>query len=138
MSRYFTLKELLATNTDAPNFPQTWEEIENLQKLSARLDFIRAKCCFPIRVNSGYRSEEVNRLVGGVATSAHRLGLAADICSYHGNEAENNTLFSVCKQLINKLHIDQLIVYRKDNRIRFLHVGFKANDADAREQILYK
>lgn len=138
MSRYFTLKEMTATDTGALNFPQTWEEVENLQKLSARLDFIRAKCGFPIRVNSGYRSEEVNRLVGGVTTSAHRLGLAADVCSYRGNETEDNTLFSVCKQLINKLHIDQLIVYRKDNQIRFIHIGFKANDADARGQILYR
>ena len=138
MPTYFTLKEMTATDTGALNFPQTWEEVENLQKLSARLDFIRAKCGFPIRVNSAYRAEEVNRLVGGVATSAHRLGLAADICSYKGGEAENNTLFSVAKQLINKLHIDQLIVYRKENKICFIHIGFKANDADARGQILYK
>lgn len=33
----------------------------------------------PIRITSGFRSERVNRAVGGSPTSAHRFGLAADI-----------------------------------------------------------
>ena len=33
----------------------------------------------PMRVNSGYRCEELNRLVGGVASSQHVKGEAADI-----------------------------------------------------------
>ena len=32
----------------------------------------------PIVVHSGYRAPAVNRAVGGVATSAHCLGLACD------------------------------------------------------------
>ena len=143
MPTYFTLKEMTATDTGALNFPQTWEEVENLQKLSARLDFIRAKCGFPIRVNSAYRSEEVNRLVGGVATSAHRLGLAADICAYDGTETGNRRLYAICRESLLSLGIDQLILYTdkpgvESSRIRFMHVGFRAFGEKPRGQILFK
>ena len=33
----------------------------------------------PMKVNSGYRCKELNEIVGGVPTSQHRLGEAADI-----------------------------------------------------------
>ena len=33
----------------------------------------------PIRINSGYRSPQLNRKIGGVATSNHLTGCAADI-----------------------------------------------------------
>jgi len=33
----------------------------------------------PLKISSGFRSEELNRLVGGVPNSDHRLGFAADV-----------------------------------------------------------
>ena len=43
------------------------------------LDRIRDDCKFPFIINSGFRTPEHNKRVGGVAGSAHEMGLACDI-----------------------------------------------------------
>ena len=43
------------------------------------LDPLREAWGGPIRVNSGYRCPELNRIVGGTPTSQHQRGEAADI-----------------------------------------------------------
>jgi zinc D-Ala-D-Ala carboxypeptidase len=43
------------------------------------LDQIREQYGRPIHINSGYRTAERNRMVGGKADSAHLRGLAADL-----------------------------------------------------------
>ena len=40
---------------------------------------IRAQVGFPMRITSGYRTEEHNRAVGGGRYSAHLEGMAADV-----------------------------------------------------------
>jgi len=44
-----------------------------------KLDKVREFAGFPMIINSGYRTPEHNKRVGGVPTSAHLTGLAADI-----------------------------------------------------------
>ena len=60
--------------------------IENLKRLCKWLEHLRAQYnllyddgSHPIVINSGYRSEEVNRKVGGAPNSNHLTGCAADI-----------------------------------------------------------
>lgn len=49
------------------------------------LDNLREICGFPFVITSGYRTEEENKLVGGVAGSSHTKRLAVDIsCSDAG------------------------------------------------------
>jgi zinc D-Ala-D-Ala carboxypeptidase len=75
----FSLAELAATGRNLPNVP-TEGEIANLRMLTERvLQPLRDALGKPVRVNSAFRSEAVNRAVGGTATSQHRLGQAADI-----------------------------------------------------------
>lgn len=52
---------------------------ENQQWLAIVLQLLRDHFGVPIRITSGYRSEAVNKAVGGSPTSAHRHGSAADI-----------------------------------------------------------
>lgn len=125
MSRFFTFKELTTTSTGLENIP-SWTEIENLRVLGAMLDLIRVGFGKPIRVNCGFRSRAVNEKVGGVATSAHLKGLAADICAWSGKEEDNRALLKVCERYLWRC--DQLISYHakpgnKDYTIRFIHVG---------------
>ncbi len=40
----------------------------------------------PIRVNSGYRTEDHNRKVGGVDSSSHLKGLAIDVACVRSND----------------------------------------------------
>jgi hypothetical protein len=86
LSKNFTLKELLRSDTaerdeglkrEQENPPP--EIIENLQHLvETALQPIRNKIAYPIRINSGYRSPVLNKLIGGSATSQHCRGEAAD------------------------------------------------------------
>jgi uncharacterized protein YcbK (DUF882 family) len=51
----------------------------NVQKLASQLQILRNNINKPITINSGYRSPEHNKAIGGVSNSQHILGKAADI-----------------------------------------------------------
>jgi len=55
------------------------EILENIRKLAEILQIIRDNIKKPITINSGYRSPEHNKSIGGVSNSQHVKGLAADI-----------------------------------------------------------
>lgn len=83
MLQYFTISELLVSATadrlGLSNDPPRWV-VSNLEELILRiLDPLRLLFGEPIIVNSGYRSIPVNNAVGGVSTSQHLKGQAADI-----------------------------------------------------------
>ncbi|MFF2048857.1 D-Ala-D-Ala carboxypeptidase family metallohydrolase [Stenotrophomonas bentonitica] len=75
----FSLAELTVTDLNMPNVPNE-AEVASLRSLAEMiLQPLRDALGKPVRVNSAFRSEAVNRAVGGTATSQHRLGQAADI-----------------------------------------------------------
>ena len=53
--------------------------IENIKELMKNLQVLRDFYNKPITINSGYRSPEHNKKIGGVQNSQHVLGKAADI-----------------------------------------------------------
>ena len=111
MIQYFTWNELTHTDTGLPNSPNDINVITNLCELARVLDYLRNYYGKPIRVNSGYRSKEVNAAVGGVATSHHLFGYAADISS--------SDIESLKKAVLaNKHFFDQIILYPN-----FVHVS---------------
>ena len=87
LSEHFTLGEMCKTSARTPdgNIP-SHVHIEYLKRLCGWLEMLRSEWNKrygegndPIIINSGYRSPEVNKAVGGVATSNHLSGCAADI-----------------------------------------------------------
>ena len=87
LSEHFTLGELCKTNakTADGNIP-SHVHIENLKRLCGWLEMLRdewnrryGEGDDPLVINSGYRSEAVNKAVGGVKGSNHLTGCAADI-----------------------------------------------------------
>ena len=87
LTDHFTLSEMCSTSVQTAdhNFPSQ-EVISNLKRLTKWLEMLRdewnkryGEGNDPIYINSGYRSVAVNRAVGGVATSNHLTGCAADI-----------------------------------------------------------
>lgn len=78
---HFTLDEMtvsqLAAREGFDNAPPL-EARANLQLLCGALEQVRALFDAPIIISSGYRSERVNRLIGGASDSQHVQGLAAD------------------------------------------------------------
>ena len=53
--------------------------LDNVKQLAIQLQAIRDYVGKPIRINSAYRSKAHNKAIGGVKTSQHILGKAADI-----------------------------------------------------------
>jgi hypothetical protein len=109
LSPNFTLAELTTTSQPFPNTPNA-EELERLRLLAQFLEKVRTILGGnAISINSAFRSEAVNRAVGGVSNSAHRLGYAADLtCAAFG------TPLAVCRALdaaekAGKIVFDQLI-----------------------------
>lgn len=51
----------------------------NVQLLMNDLEIIRAEIGKPIKITSGYRSPAHNKAIGGVASSEHLCGNAADL-----------------------------------------------------------
>jgi hypothetical protein len=87
LTPHFTLAEMCKTNARTPdgNIP-SHVHIENLKRLCGWLEMLRSEWNKrygegddPIIINSGYRSEAVNKAVGGVAGSNHLTGCAVDI-----------------------------------------------------------
>lgn len=76
---HFVFKELIHTETGLDNTPVCDSHLANLASLWNTLNFIREEFGFPIIVNSAYRTELVNKQVGGAKRSLHKQGRAADI-----------------------------------------------------------
>ena len=79
LSQHFTLGEFTRSNhPEVYNIP-SHEAIANLKRLCEWLEVLREKASQPIIINSGYRSPQLNRKVGGASNSNHLTGCAADI-----------------------------------------------------------
>jgi zinc D-Ala-D-Ala carboxypeptidase len=83
LSKNFTLPELTKSETalrkGMDNTP-TGDALANLQVLTDKvLQPVRDHFAKGVKVNSGYRSPDVNAAVGGSRTSDHCKGMAADI-----------------------------------------------------------
>ena len=77
LSEHFTLAELTQTKTGIENVPNE-EQVNNLKRLCGWLEQLRRRWNNlygegddPIIINSGFRSPEVNKAVGGWAQSNH-------------------------------------------------------------------
>ena len=87
LSEHFVLGEMTRSNShpEVYNIP-THEAIANLKRVCEWLEVLRKRYNDkygvgeePIRINSGYRSPQLNKKIGGVPTSNHLTGCAVDI-----------------------------------------------------------
>ncbi len=129
--KHFTIEELCRSDTarsrGIDNTP-TEEVRKNLTALVGNvLDPLREWYGKPIYVNSGYRCPALNKAVGGVASSQHLTGQAADIDV--NDRAENRKLM---KHIEDSLDFDQLIW---ENGGAWVHVSYRA-DGKNRRQVL--
>lgn len=129
--KYFTIKELCKSSTAIQkridNTPNS-EIVSNLKQLVDQvLDPLRKRYGKPIKVNSGYRCEQLNKAVKGASNSQHIKGLAADITA--GSAGENKILFELVQEL--NLPFDQLI---DEKKFSWIHVSVSNKP---RKQVLH-
>jgi zinc D-Ala-D-Ala carboxypeptidase len=131
ISKHITIEEATysesAVKNKVSNVPNE-VQLEAMQHVAVNLfEPLREWYAKPIKINSFFRSLEVNKLVGGSATSQHCKGEAIDISA--GNKAENKKLFDyVCKNL----NFDQVIL---EFGGQWVHISLKKNNN--RKQILH-
>lgn len=129
LSPHFSLAEMTVTSTGLYNTP-SGQLLQNLTFTAQQMEKVRAALDNkPITVTSAYRSDAVNRKVGGVTTSAHSYGFAVDfVCPQFG------TPYEVCERLIQAgIQFDQLIHEKR----RWIHIGFGLRSGIShRQQVL--
>ena len=120
----------------------TPEHIENFKKLAENVfQPIRDHFGVPIRISSGYRSEALNKAIGGagkvvngkyVASSQHCKGEAIDI-DMDGSSITNKQVFDFIKENLN---FDQLIwEFGTSINPDWVHVSFDS-EGKQRKQVL--
>lgn len=133
LTQHFTLEEM--THSDyavAHGINNSANEIvqENLMMLCTLiLEPLRAAVGEPIIINSGYRNAAVNDAIGGVKTSHHLLGLAADI-----NFKSEAQLKEMLENLKDNTHLDLALIERSKSS-SWLHVQLPLKNHIPRRRI---
>lgn len=108
------------------------EHLKNMELLSEKVfEPLRKWVGGPIKVNSFYRSKELNSRIDGALSSAHLSGQAIDITTM--GKKSNLEMFHY---IIENLDFDQVISeYPTDGEPRWIHVSYKSKK-DNRKQAL--
>lgn len=138
ITKNFTLKELTYSDTaykkNISNIPSE-EEYNNMKTLCEEvLQPIRDHFGKPVRINSCFRCEELNKAVGGAKNSQHRTGQAADI------EIIGMSNYELAQWIRDNLEYDQLILeyannISQDKNSGWVHVSFVSKKSN-RKQVL--
>lgn len=137
LSPHFTLSELTASTTGArlgiANTPPP-EHLEKLTLTAELLERVRTELGVPITVTSGYRCMRLNIAVGGVTSSDHARGQAADILA-----PGFGTPFQVAKKLaplVSALGIGQLLLEHVGGR-SWVHISTRVPDKAVNRVVTY-
>lgn len=130
ITKNFNLQEFIQSDTaDRLGIDNTPSEqaVKNITLLCTKLlQPLRDLCAKPLYINSGYRCEELNKAVGGVESSQHRQGLAADV------RCEGLTPCELANRVIGSgLNYDQMGLYPS-----FIHLSYNRY-AENRMQVFY-
>ncbi len=136
LSQHFTLGELCKTSakTADGNIP-SHVHIENLRRLCSWLEMLRdewnrryGEGDDPIIINSGYRSEAVNKAVGGVKGSNHLTGCAVDIRVADMEQALRYSVILLDISDESKEDFDELLLERSPRGTYWLHFAVRPSD----------
>ena len=135
MAKYFKVAEMLKSETAEKNKIQNIPSAEvkkNIEELLGVLDGLREHYGKPIKITSGFRCAELNKLVGGSPTSAHVIGYAADLQPVQGSFEEFKA--SVIDWLDKSgVGFDQCIIERNKNT-QWVHFGLYNRKGQQRGQ----
>ena len=126
LSKNLSVKEVTKSATAIKHGISNEPSIEHLENLKAIAENIfqpaREHFGVPIAVTSGYRSQELNNLIGGSSRSQHSKGQALDLDADVYGEITNKDLF---EYLLDHTDFDQLIwEFGDDQDPDWVHVSY--------------
>ena len=136
LSPNFTLGEFTKSNShpEVYNIP-SHEAIANLKRLTKWLEVLRMRAGTPIRINSGYRSPQLNKKIGGVPTSNHLTGCAADIRVENMEQLIRYAAIILDYADESKQEFDELLIER--NRYGAIWLHFAVRPSGNRHKVAF-
>ena len=157
LTPHFTLGELCKTSAKTPdgrsatqgdallakNIP-SHVHIENLRRLCSWLEMLRDEWNRrygdgddPIIINSGYRSEAVNKAIGGAKGSNHLTGCAADIRVAGMEQALRYAVILLDISDESREDFDELLLERSPRGTYWLHFAVRPPSQENRRKIRF-
>ena len=129
ISKHISYKEATRSNTairrGIENIPDV-EELENMKLIAEKVfDPLRKWVGGPIKINSFYRSPELNVAIGGSKKSQHCHGQAIDIDDTYGHRS-NASMF---KHIRYNMDYDQIIwEFGDEKNPAWVHVSYVSEE----------
>lgn len=143
LTQHFTLEEFAVTSHkefQQKNLAYAKTMRTRLENMANFLEEVRAVCNSPLLITSGVRCPELNKAVGGVATSQHVTGHAVDIIPQKNGSVQDH----FCKIFKSHLIYDEMILEEVNKKV-WIHISFvgmngrrKALTYNGRKYIEYK
>jgi hypothetical protein len=133
ISEHISKKEATFSNTATrkgiDNMPGS-EELQNMELIAEKVfEPLRKAANGPIKINSFYRSVELNKAIGGSSKSQHCQGRAIDVDDVYGYMS-NKEMYNYIK---NNLDFDQLIwEFGTEDNPDWVHVSYVDVDNNRR------
>jgi hypothetical protein len=126
LSEHFTLGEFTKSGShpEVYNIP-SHEAIANLKRLCTWLEVLRLRAGNPIRINSGYRSPQLNKKIGGAAKSNHLTGCAVDIRVENMEQLLRYAVILLDYADESKQEFDELLIERNSHGAIWLHFAVR-------------
>jgi hypothetical protein len=136
LSEHFKLGEFTKSNShpEVYNIP-SHEAIANLKRVCGWLEVLRKRSGGPIRINSGYRSPQLNRKIGGVKNSNHLTGCAVDIRVTGMEQAKQYA--EILRKYADESHQDFDEILIEKNRYGAIWLHFAVRPRENRRKFLY-
>ena len=107
------------------------EAIANMKRLCVWLEVLRNKVGHPIVINSGYRSPQLNRKVGGAPTSNHLTGCAVDIRTSGFEQAIEYTAILIAYATESNQEFDELLIEKNRYGAVWVHFAVRPKERSA-------
>jgi hypothetical protein len=137
ISKHISYKEatrsVTALRLGIENKPSEYE-LQNMELIAEKVfEPLREAVNSPIKINSFFRCEELNKAIGGSSRSQHCQGRAIDIDDFYGY-VSNSYMYYYIK---DNLDFDQLIwEFGTDTNPDWVHVSYVDGDSNRKRCLL--
>jgi len=141
ISKHISYKEAVGSNyakqKGIKNKPNE-DQVENMKLLAEKVfEPLREWVGCPIRVNSMFRSEELNSALKGSKTSSHLKGQAMDITSMPCEKDDCKSNLDMFHYIRKNLDFDQLI-WEFGSEPKWLHVSYVSKKKNRKQVLVTK